>query len=107
MNAVGLPELITYSLKEYEALALKLATTPRMLSELKTRLARNRTTYPLFDTDRFRRHIEAAYITMWERYQRAGLPESFAVEPIQRVMGTPQGTRQAGIEKKGIEKNDG
>ena len=47
-------------------------------------LARNRATCPLFDTDRFRRHIEAVYTTMWERYQRGEPPESFAVEPIDR-----------------------
>jgi len=41
----------------------------------------------LFDTDRFRRHIESACVTMWERYQRGGPPESFAVQPIHRVMG--------------------
>ena len=58
-----------------------------LLSELRARLARNRTTHPLFDTDRFRRHIEAAYVTMWERVQRGEPPESFAVQPIQRVMG--------------------
>ncbi|OGA46580.1 MAG: hypothetical protein A3F74_18460 [Betaproteobacteria bacterium RIFCSPLOWO2_12_FULL_62_58] len=82
LNAVGLPELVTHNMEEYEVLALKLATTPGALGELRTRLARNRTTCPLFDTDRFRRHIEAAYITMWERYQRAGLPESFAVPAV-------------------------
>ena len=83
LNAVGLPDLITYSMEDYEALALKLATTPAMLSELRARLARNRTTHPLFDTDRFRRHIEAAYITMWERVQRGEPPVSFAVQPLQ------------------------
>ena len=50
-----------------------------MLADIRARLARNRTTYPLFDTDRFRRHLEAAYITMWERYQRGEPAESFAV----------------------------
>lgn len=83
LNAVGLSELITYSLENYEALALKLATTPSMLSDIRTRLARNRTTHSLFNTHRFRRHIESAYITMWERYQRGQPPESFAVQPIQ------------------------
>jgi len=87
LNAVGLPELISHSLEEYEALALKLATTPAMLAEVKARLARNRTACPLFDTDRFRRHIECAYVTMWERHQRGEPPESFAIEPMQRVMG--------------------
>jgi hypothetical protein len=35
----------------------------------------------LFDTDRFRRHIEAAYLTMWGRAERGEPPVSFAVQP--------------------------
>jgi predicted O-linked N-acetylglucosamine transferase (SPINDLY family) len=84
LNAVGLRELIAYSLEEYEALALKLATSPAMLNDIRARLAQNRHTHSLFNTDRFRRHIEAAYTTMWERYQRGEPPESFAVEPIDK-----------------------
>jgi len=38
---------------------------------------------PLFDTDRFRRHIEAAYVTMWEACQRGERPKSFAVNAIE------------------------
>jgi protein O-GlcNAc transferase len=45
------------------------------------RLARNLDTCPLYDTDRFRRHIEAAYTTMWEIWQRGEAPRAFAVEP--------------------------
>jgi predicted O-linked N-acetylglucosamine transferase (SPINDLY family) len=81
LNAIGLPELITHSLEEYESLALELARNPQRLAAIKSRLSANRDTYPLFDTDRFRRHIEAAYTTMWERYQRGEPPESFAVVP--------------------------
>lgn len=80
LSAIGLPELVTHSLEEYEGLALELARNPERLAEIKSKLARNRGTYPLFDTDRFRRHIEAAYTTMWERYQRGEPPESFAVD---------------------------
>jgi protein O-GlcNAc transferase len=82
LNAIGLPELITYNLEDYEALAHKLAIRPAMLNEIRARLAKNRGIHPLFNTDRFRRHIEAAYTAMWERYQRGEPPESFAVEPI-------------------------
>ncbi len=39
-------------------------------------------THPLFDTDRFRRHFEAAFATMFERYQRGEPPMSFAVQPL-------------------------
>ena len=79
LNAVGLSELITHSLEEYEALALKLASNAQLLAEVTAKLAQNRNTYPLFDTDRFRRNIEAAYVTMWERSQRGDPPASFAV----------------------------
>ena len=85
LNAIGLPELITYTLAEYEALALKLAIEREQLAGIKAKLARNRGICPLFDTDRFRRHIEAAYATMRERYQRGEPPVSFAVEPYEHV----------------------
>lgn len=83
LHAIGLPELITHNLEEYEALALNYATTPAMQAEIRAKLMRNRTTHPLFDIDRFRHHIEAAYITMWERYQRGEPPVSFAVQSLQ------------------------
>jgi len=82
LKAVGLPELVTASLEEYEALGLKLAREPSFLGLIKAKLARNRDTYPLFDTARFTRHIEAAYTTMWERQQRGEPPEAFVVKPI-------------------------
>jgi len=82
LYAVGLPELITNTREDYEALALKLAIDDGLLADVKARLARNRATYPLFNTDRYRKHIESAYVTMWERYQRGEPPESFAVPAL-------------------------
>ena len=82
LKAVGLPELITTSLDGYEALALKLAQEPALLGSIKAKLARNRDSFPLFDTARFTRHIEAAYETMWQRYQRGEPPKGFAVKRI-------------------------
>jgi predicted O-linked N-acetylglucosamine transferase (SPINDLY family) len=82
LKAVGLPELITTSLADYEALALKLAREPSLLASIKAKLSRNRGTHPLFDTARFTHHIEAAYTAMWDRYQRGKAPEAFAVDPI-------------------------
>jgi predicted O-linked N-acetylglucosamine transferase (SPINDLY family) len=82
LRAIGLPELVAESLKEYEALALKLAHDPAFLLTIKAKLARQRDVYPLFDTARFTRHIEAAYVTMWERCQRGECPEAFTVAPI-------------------------
>jgi protein O-GlcNAc transferase len=79
LRAVGLPELVIASLDDYEALALKLARDRSLLKAIKAKLVRNRDSYPLFDTARFTRHIEAAYVTMWERYQRRKAPRAFAV----------------------------
>jgi predicted O-linked N-acetylglucosamine transferase (SPINDLY family) len=79
LRAVGLPELVASSLAEYEALALRLARDRGLLAGIREKLAANRLSAPLFDTDRFRRHIEAAYATMWERRQRGEPPAPFAV----------------------------
>jgi predicted O-linked N-acetylglucosamine transferase (SPINDLY family) len=70
LHAVGIPELITSNLEDYQTLALKLARDPALLAEIKAKLVRNRGTCPLFNTERFARHIEAAYTTMWETWQR-------------------------------------
>jgi predicted O-linked N-acetylglucosamine transferase (SPINDLY family) len=80
LNAIGLPELVTYSIEDYEMLALRLANNPWLLEGYRSQLTKNRLTHPLFDTDRFRRHIEAAYLQMWGVWQRGEQPRSFAVE---------------------------
>jgi protein O-GlcNAc transferase len=92
LNAVGLPQLATHSLEDYQALALCLAREPAALAELRTTLAHNRATCPLFDTDRSCRALEAAYVTMWQRTQRAQPAESFAVEPM-RSSGSTETAR--------------
>lgn len=80
LAAIGLPELATDNLTDYERLATRLATDAVLLGRLRETLARNRTTHPLFDTDRFRRHIEAAYTTMWTLSRQGEPPRSFRVE---------------------------
>jgi len=82
LAAAGLPELITYHLDDYEALAFDLATTPGRLAEVRERLQSGRSTAPLFDTPRFARHLEAAYLQMHER-SVAGLPaDHIRVAPL-------------------------
>jgi predicted O-linked N-acetylglucosamine transferase (SPINDLY family) len=73
VRAVGLPELAVESEADYETLALELATTPALLGELRTRLAANRQTAPLFDTKRYTRQLEAAFDAIAQRHA-AGLP---------------------------------
>jgi protein O-GlcNAc transferase len=82
LHAAGLPETITDTIENYEALALELAQNPTELEYLKARLTRGRASQPLFDTARFTRNLESAYTTMWERYQRGEPPAHFAVSPV-------------------------
>jgi protein O-GlcNAc transferase len=82
LHALGIPELITSNLAEYEALALKLARDRRLLDDVRTKVAHHRTTHALFDTDRFRRHIESAYETAWRIWQAGDPPRAITVERI-------------------------
>ncbi len=79
LNAIGLPELITSTQEEYEALAIELAMNPQKLADIKIRLNHNRHTTPLFDTPLFTKNLEAAYIQMYERYQADLKPEHITI----------------------------
>ncbi|HYC66515.1 MAG TPA: tetratricopeptide repeat protein, partial [Reyranellaceae bacterium] len=79
VQTIGLPELATDTLANYESTIRRLAGSPGQLKAVRERLVAARTTTPLFDTDRLRRHIEAAFIEMHRR-QQEGLPaDSFDV----------------------------
>jgi protein O-GlcNAc transferase len=82
LDAAGLPEFATEDLGAYEALAMRFAADASLLRGFRQRLEQNRATCPLFDTDRFRRHIERAYTTMWEMKQRGERPAGFCVDPV-------------------------
>ena len=81
LRTIGLPELITTSLEDYEAMALRLARNPGLLAELRTRLESNRKTCGLFDGGQFARNIEKAYVAMWEIYMAGEKPRAFTVSP--------------------------
>ncbi len=59
LTAAGLPELITYNLADYEALALALARDPGRCAALRDRLGAVRDTGVLFDTPLFVRDLES------------------------------------------------
>ena len=81
LNAAGLSELIAASLEDYENLALKLARETQTLAAIRAKLERNRGTCPLFDTIRYTRNLEAAYMRMWQRHRNGEAPAHFAVPP--------------------------
>jgi len=79
LRAAGLPGLAVASWEAYENTALALAHAPDAVAALKSRLAENRDTAPLFDTDRFARALERAFDTMWAIHARGEPPRSFVV----------------------------
>jgi predicted O-linked N-acetylglucosamine transferase (SPINDLY family) len=79
LSAVDLPELITSSLEAYETSALKLAHDCETLAAIKRKLAARRSSARLFDTSRYARNLESAYITMMRRQKQGLPPESFGI----------------------------
>ena len=79
LRAAGLPELVAANHDEYVRIAVELGTNPAATEGFKRRLARNRTTAPLFDTVGRVRALEAALLGMAERLGRGARPESFEV----------------------------
>jgi predicted O-linked N-acetylglucosamine transferase (SPINDLY family) len=80
LRAVGLAELITTSLEDYEAMALRLARDADMLANVRARLAENRKTSGLFDARQFVRNLERAYVRMWEVHACGEQPRPFAID---------------------------
>jgi protein O-GlcNAc transferase len=64
LETLGLPELITASLQDYEVLALALAKDPARLAVLRAKLAAARASSPLFDAGRMRQNVEQALLAM-------------------------------------------
>ena len=80
LNAVNLPELITTTQAQYESLAIDLALHPEKLIALKENLANNLPIAALYDTPLFTKHLESAYLTMYDKYQKGLAAEHIYVE---------------------------
>ena len=81
LHAVGLSRLCTASISDYVAQALELARTPSELSALKAHLERGRSSFPLFDTVAYCRHLEDAYQEICARYSRGESPSTLVLPP--------------------------
>jgi predicted O-linked N-acetylglucosamine transferase (SPINDLY family) len=79
LHAIGLRELVTTTLQDYERLAVDLALRPEKLASLKDKLAKNRFTAPLFNTELFTEHLEAAYVAMFDRYHAGARPDHIQI----------------------------
>jgi predicted O-linked N-acetylglucosamine transferase (SPINDLY family) len=76
LQAVDLPQLITYDLQEYEDKAVSLAEHPEQIAAIKRQLEENRLSCSLFDTPQFVRDLENLF-------------KEIAVQPTQDIKQTP------------------
>jgi protein O-GlcNAc transferase len=79
LSAIELPELITKTVEDYEALILKLATEPDQLNAIKQKLANKRLSAPLFNTELFTRHLENGYQQACQHYFDGKPPQTICV----------------------------
>ncbi|TWA97394.1 putative O-linked N-acetylglucosamine transferase (SPINDLY family) [Bradyrhizobium stylosanthis] len=82
LDAVGLPELITRTRDDYEALAVELALDRPKLQGIRQKLWDNRSATSLFDVARYTRHLEAAYETMHQKHLAGLPPDHIDVRPL-------------------------
>jgi predicted O-linked N-acetylglucosamine transferase (SPINDLY family) len=75
LTAVGLPELVTWTLAEYEELAVSLANDSDRMNTLKRKLADARHSAPLFDAETYSRRLEDGFSMIYERHQAGEPPE--------------------------------
>jgi predicted O-linked N-acetylglucosamine transferase (SPINDLY family) len=73
LNALEMPELITFNQDDYEKLAVYYGLEHEARKNMQQKLQMNRYTAPLFNVKSTVMSIETAYKTIWQRYQ-AGLP---------------------------------
>ncbi len=79
LHAINLPELITKNKKDYEALALELATKPKKLSLIKEKLLANRLSQPLFNTEQYTKFLEDGYKQAYQNYLIGHDPQNIIV----------------------------
>jgi predicted O-linked N-acetylglucosamine transferase (SPINDLY family) len=87
LTAVGMPDLVMLDRHALVERAVALAKNGDEVASLKQRLVKSRDTAPLFDADRFCRHLEAAYERMADRARLRLPPASFDVPPLPERKG--------------------
>ena len=82
LGNIGLSDLITSTLDEYEQLAIALSTHPPQLAELRKKLAVNRDATPLYDTQLYTKHLELAFSAMHQRRQSGLRPKHISISNL-------------------------
>nr|WP_274706925.1 hypothetical protein [Allorhizobium sonneratiae] len=82
LNAIGLPQLVAEDEAGFVALASDLIRYPEKRAALRQHLDSQRFIAPLFDAERFCRHLESAFETMVARAQKGLDPAPFDVAAL-------------------------
>ncbi len=82
LTAIGLGELVTSSLEQYEQMAIDLIGAPERLKSLRGKIERERDVNSLFDLPRAKAAIEAAYERMWQRWRDGEEPVGFSIHNV-------------------------
>jgi predicted O-linked N-acetylglucosamine transferase (SPINDLY family) len=79
LYSVGIPELISKNLKEYEDLAVELATNKEKIFTIKEKLKNNVMKESELNTKLFTQNLEKAYIEMLNNYYKGMLPKDIII----------------------------
>ncbi|MGB8843960.1 MAG: tetratricopeptide repeat protein [Aliidongia sp.] len=80
LTALGLDELVTQTLADYETLALRLARDPAALARIRVKLSQRAAMSALFKAEECRVQIETAYHRIWQTHCRGEAPKGFRIE---------------------------
>ena len=79
LTALGMTELISHSVNDYRDRVLHLAADGQARRRIREKIADNLTREPLFDTPRFVRNLEKAYMEIWQRHRQGSRPSPLAI----------------------------
>ena len=82
LNSLGLPELVSDDPDDFVRRAVHYYNNREELKEVRKRLEANRFTHPLFDAERYTRHLETAYTMMADRAKAKAKPDHFSVPAL-------------------------
>ncbi|WP_457582295.1 O-linked N-acetylglucosamine transferase, SPINDLY family protein [Ensifer canadensis] len=88
LHAIGLPELVAPDIDDYIKQAVSLYENRGKVAEYKLRLNDNRLQMPLFDAERFCRHLEQAYEAMADRAKKGLEPAQIDVPALPSRTGS-------------------
>jgi predicted O-linked N-acetylglucosamine transferase (SPINDLY family) len=71
LTTIGLPDLITHNLTDYESKLVELISNPSLLAEVKNRLQENKQTSPLFDTQQYTKDWEHLLLQLHQQSVKA------------------------------------